>query len=64
MLYFLLIALAVYGWTVVDLIRTESPEDFREVLGAVLACAVVAALWPLTLSWALALGPSPSARPD
>lgn len=64
MLYFFLIALLVYGWTTLDLIRAESPENFREVLGAVLACAAVAALWPLTLSWALALGPAPAANPD
>ena len=60
MLY-LAVALVVYVLTAADLLRGGPPESFREALGAALACALVAAVWPVALIWRGLLGGS---RPD
>lgn len=60
MLY-IAIALIVYVATALDLVRGGAPETFREALGGALACALVAAAWPLALVWRGLLGGS---RPE
>jgi hypothetical protein len=57
------VALAVYAWTVADLLQREAPESAREALAAVLGCAVVAAFWPITLAWRFLLGSGSGERP-
>lgn len=57
MLY-LAVASVVYAWTAVELVEGGPPATFREVLGGVLACTLVAALWPLVLLWRGLLGPA------
>jgi hypothetical protein len=57
MLY-LTVALVVYVLTAADLVRGEAPESFREALGGALACALVAAVWPVALVWRGLLGGS------
>jgi hypothetical protein len=52
------VALAVYAWTLADLALRGAPETARETLATVLACAIVAALWPLVLAWRFLLGPA------
>lgn len=60
MLY-IAVALLVYAFTALDLVRTGAPQTFREALGGALACALIAAAWPLALVWRGLLGGS---RPD
>jgi hypothetical protein len=60
MLY-LAVAVVVYIFTALDLMRGGAPESFREALGGALACALVAAVWPVALVWRGLLGGS---RPD
>lgn len=60
MLY-IAVALVVYSYAALELLRSGAPETFREALGGALACAVVAAAWPLALIWRGLLGGS---RPD
>lgn len=65
---YLAIALVVYLVTAVELLRRARPETFREALGGALACAVVAAFWPIAIIWRALLGvrpnrPTPSASP-
>ena len=60
MLY-LAVASMVYAWTALELVREDPPEDLREALGAVLLCAVIAAMWPPVLLWRALLGPPPEA---
>lgn len=60
MLY-LAVASLVYVLTAADLVRGGAPETFREALGGALACALVAAVWPVALVWRGLLGGS---RPD
>ena len=55
MLY-IAIALAFYMVTAADLMREAAPETFREALGGALACALVAAAWPIALVWRGLLG--------
>ena len=57
MLYFA-IGLLVYAATAIHLLRAEPPRTFREALGGALACALVAAVWPLALVWRGLLGGS------
>ena len=61
-MFYLVIAAMVYGWTALDLVRHEPPEDFREALGVVLLCTVIAALWPTVGLWRLLLGPRATSR--
>jgi hypothetical protein len=60
MLY-LAVALVVYVLTAAELLRGGAPASFREAVGGALACALVAAVWPLALIWRGLLGGS---RPD
>jgi hypothetical protein len=60
MLYFA-VALLVYVVTAAELFRNAVPETFREAAGGALACALIAAVWPLALVWRGLLGGS---RPD
>jgi hypothetical protein len=60
MLY-IAVALIVYVFTAVEMVRGGAPETFREALGGALACALVAAVWPISLVWRGLLGGS---RPD
>lgn len=60
MLY-LAVAVIVYILTALDLLRGGAPESFREAAGGALACALVAAAWPVALVWRGLLGGS---RPD
>lgn len=60
MLY-IAVALVVYVFTALDLMRGDAPHTFREALGGALACALVAAVWPIALVWRGLLGGS---RPD
>lgn len=55
MLY-IAIALGFYMVTAADLMREAAPETFREALGGALACALVAAAWPIALVWRGLLG--------
>lgn len=65
MLY-LAVAVVVYILTALDLVRGGAPQTFREALGGALACALVAAVWPVALVWRGLLGgsrPDPTAAP-
>jgi len=65
-MFYLAVAVVVYIFTAVDLIRGGVPESFREALGGALACALVAAVWPLALVWRGLLGgsrPEPTPAP-
>ncbi|HET7273976.1 MAG TPA: hypothetical protein VFI91_02285 [Longimicrobiaceae bacterium] len=55
MLY-LMIALGLYVWTMTTILRADAPRTHREVVGAVLTCTLIAAAWPLVLSWRVLLG--------
>jgi hypothetical protein len=57
------VALAVYAWTVADLLQRDGPGSARETLAAVLGCAVVAAFWPIALAWRFLLGSGSGGRP-
>ena len=59
MLYFA-IAAAFAVWIAADLAEGPSPLDARETVGGVLLCLVLAAFWPLVLSWRVLLGPAHS----
>lgn len=58
---YLTIAVVVYLVTAVELLRRARPETFREALGGALACAVVAAFWPIAIIWRALLGGRPQA---
>lgn len=60
MLY-LAVALVVYVFTAAEMLRGATPESFREALGGALACALIAAVWPIALVWRGLLGGS---RPE
>lgn len=60
MLY-LAVALVVYVLSAADMLRGGPPETFREAVGGALACALVAAVWPIALAWRGLLG---GGRPD
>lgn len=44
-------ALIFYVWMAAHLVTGEAPETWRAVVGRVLECTLVAALWPLVLGW-------------
>jgi hypothetical protein len=62
MMIYVAVALVVYLFTALDLMREAAPETFREALGGALACAVVAAAWPVALVWRGLLGGSDLTR--
>jgi len=62
-------AVVVYLFTAIELLRRARPESFREALGGALACAVVAAFWPIAIVWRALLGgrpqrPTPTPTPS
>ncbi|HEX6924377.1 MAG TPA: hypothetical protein VF167_03055 [Longimicrobiaceae bacterium] len=63
-LFYLAVALLVYAFTAGDLFRGAPPETFREAVGGALACALVAAMWPIALIWRGLLGGTPRELPE
>lgn len=59
MTIYLAIAVGLYGWTALSLVRDTAPLSYRDVLAAACGCAMVAAAWPLVLSWQLLLRAAP-----
>ena len=58
------VGLLVYLWTAKDFLRGEDLHSYRDVIGVALACAAIAALWPLVLGWRFLLGPALPLRDD
>lgn len=57
-MYYFYGAAIVYVSMTIAMVRTSRPETWREVIGGVLGCTVLAALWPPVVLWGLLLGPS------
>lgn len=58
---YIAVAVIVYVFAAAELFRGAPPETLREAAGGALACALVAAVWPVALVWRGLLGGS---RPE
>ena len=57
-MYYLYGAAVVYVMLAIGLVRSSRPETWRDVLGGVLGCTLIAAVWPPVVLWGLLVGPS------